>query len=212
MDPLTGILVASYLFEATITSGAQQAGAIRGRAAAEFQAAQFEINADFAELAGEDAIDRGDEQAIEYQKQINAIKAKQRSSFAGQGVQVDSGTAMEIQEQTAEIGAHDVIRIKNNAWREAFGYRQEAAQGRFNAQFTRTAADSKFDTAMTESYFTLLGGGLDAGAVALSRKNSPKNPNKKTSRHSGQGGWNGGTGFEGTSGHFGTLRINDGNF
>lgn len=191
MDPLTGLMVASYVFQAWGTSEAQRNQGRIAQAQANFQATQFEINADWAEIMGEDALERGDEQAIEYQKQINAIKAKQRVGFASQGVQVDSGTAMEIQEQTAEIGAYDVTRIKNNAWREAFGYRQDASRSRFNARSARIGGASQRSAANAEANMTLLGGAINVGGLALMRKNAPKNPNPRRSQDT--------TGFGGTT-------------
>lgn len=46
----------------------------------------------------------------------------QRVSLAAQGIDVNEGTALDIQAGTREMGELDILKILNNASREAWGY------------------------------------------------------------------------------------------
>jgi hypothetical protein len=120
-----------------------------------FQRAQSERNAKFAELMGEQALAAGEKQAKEYQVKVNQMVGSQRAALAGSGVDVNSGSALEIQNDTAELGALDVETIKNNAWRQAFGFKQQAASDRFAGEIAEMTAGSRASA-------TILSGGLQA--------------------------------------------------
>jgi len=176
---LSGLLAASYMVQAFNVANTQRSQGYLAEAEGRFRASQFEINADFSELAAADAITRGDDDVIEYQKQVNALKAQQRVGFAAQGVRVDRGSAAEIQEQTAEIGAFDVVRIKNNAWLEAFGHKQDASRSRFNAQAALISGASASNAAQMNANNTLLGGAINAADSLYGRRGAPDNPDEK---------------------------------
>ena len=78
---------------------------------------------------------------------------EQRVALAAQGIDIDQGSALEIQLQTAEFVSQDALTISNNAWREAWGFRAEANSLRFQGQFAQLAASSKARS-------TLITGGL----------------------------------------------------
>src|SRR5690606_10607793 len=91
-------------------------------------------NAKLAELQALDAIERGQAEETNYRKQIKQMIGSQRTSYAAQGVAIDSGTPLEIQAQTAAIGEEDALTIRNNAAREAWGYRVQASNMRAQAK------------------------------------------------------------------------------
>lgn len=148
--------------------GIQQAGA--AQAQGEYQAKMLEINKQFAELQGEEAIKQGDKQAIDYQKKLSQLMGTQRVSYAGQGVSVGEGSAAEVAEDTAVRGAEDVVTIRSNAWREAWGYKVQALDLSSQAEMVRKAA--KF-----ESRQNLLSGVAGAAESGL---NAYKYYEKKT--------------------------------
>lgn len=143
----------------TLMGAYANARALEAQGYAQRQA--FEMNAKFAEFNAKQALERGDEAAKAYKDHVNKTIGTQRASYAAQGVDVNSGSAMEVQKQTAELGAQDVLTIKNNAWREAWGMRVEAGNSRIQAQYAESTANA---TARA----TLLTGGLQAGAQGAS--------------------------------------------
>lgn len=146
-------------------------GAI-AEAQAEFQAAQMEVNARFLEIQSKDILDQGDKDSAEYGKKISQFAGSQRAALAAQGIAVDSDTALELQRETAEIGALDASTIKNNAWRQAFGYKQEAISAKLSAKMTRAGGAFAKDQAGFSARNTLVAGGLSAINTGL--QNSDK--------------------------------------
>lgn len=137
----------------SLYSASQQAEA--GKKESEFNAAQMDMNARLAARQGEDAIGRGDKEAATYRDKVNQTVGSQRAALAAQGIDVNSGSAAEVQLDTKAMGEKDAMTIKNNAWREAWGYKVEAQNNRGSASMTRQAGENRYNN-------TLLTGGLQA--------------------------------------------------
>jgi len=143
----------------TVQAGAQFAGglvqaqAIRDVGAFEADAAR--LNERLAELQGKQAIARGKKDAANLKRGVKQLIGEQRAAFAAQGIEVGSGSALEIQEETAALGELDAITIRNNAQREAFGFRVQGLQAAQRAQFARISAEQRAGA-------TILTGGLRA--------------------------------------------------
>lgn len=136
------------LFDAKAQADAQ-------RLAGDAQASVYETNALIQRLRAEDAIRRGDIEAKKAKESANRLIGSQRAAMGAQGIDIESGSALDIQKETAELGAMDVLNIKNNAWREAWGLRAEATN------FTNQAGYSRI-TAKTAARNTILTGGITA--------------------------------------------------
>lgn len=127
---------------------------------AEMNQAQSEFNARMAERNAVDAIERGNEEALSYRKKVNSLIGTQRANAAAQGIAVDFGSVEQNVEQTYEFGQEDARTIKNNAWKQAFGFKAEAAQHRISGMIGQIQADSQRTN-------TLIGGGLRAAQTGL---------------------------------------------
>jgi len=158
----SAITAGAQFFSAFAQSEAIRAEGMIASAQAEFDATQNEINARFAEVRATEIIEQGDEDAREYQKKVKQTVGSQRAALAAQGIEVETGTALELQLETAEQGALDVETIKNNAWRQSFGYEQEAVSQRFQAAMTRTAGRFQKTQSQAAARQTLVAGGLQA--------------------------------------------------
>lgn len=161
---IVGATGAIALAGSSLIGGFQQAGAARAQARA--SKAQGEIAARQAEIQAEDALKRGEESARQAKQQTKQLIGKQRAAQAAQGIDVGSGTALDIQAETAEFGAIDESRIRLNAYREAWGFKTEA-------NTSRTAGRLGALSAKQEARSSLLTGGLGAigyGASAFEKK------------------------------------------
>jgi hypothetical protein len=118
-------------------------------------------NADLADRDAKEIEKRGDKASSDYKNQVNQLKGQQRSSMAAQGIDINQGSAAEIQKETATLGALDALQLKNNAWREAFGMRGQANQYRAQGRMAKVAAKN-------EAKNTLLTGGMKALSSAAS--------------------------------------------
>jgi len=117
-------------------------GAQNARQQGAFQAAMAEQNATYKEAAAQDAEKRGAVEADRYRRQVGQLIGTQRSGFAANGIDVNSGTAAEIQDDTAAFGEFDALTIANNAAREAWGYRVGAQNDLMNGRMAQSNAKS----------------------------------------------------------------------
>lgn len=118
-------------------------------------AATGETNRRLAEAQGNDALLRGTIEESRYRRQIAQVVGAQKAAFGARNVAV-SGTPLDILSDTAQIGEEDALTIRNNAAREAWGYRNQAneasrwgANQKTNSQY---AAGSTFLTAGAQAY------------------------------------------------------------
>lgn len=142
------------------------------KAKGEWDRAQGEINAQLSGIAAQDAIKRGEKDAQTLRKQSKQMIGSQRAALAAQGIDVSLGSAADIQADTAELAAQDALTIRNNAWREAWGYRTQGANALSQGRISQAQSRS-------QAFNTMLAGGLSAagsGAKSYSqyRDNSIK--------------------------------------
>jgi len=151
-------MAATSVIAAFSQLGLAEAQAEAQKSKGRFLESQANINARFAELQAADVERRGEKAAREHQKKVRQLVGSQRAALAAQGVTVDVGTAQDIQTEAAEIGALDVMTIKNNAYRQAFGFKQQAVQDRFQGELAR-------QTSQFQAGQTLISGGLQAATT-----------------------------------------------
>ncbi len=89
--------------------------------------ATAETNRRLAEAQANDALLRGTKDEARYRRVIAQVAGQQRADFGARNVAV-SGTPLDILSDTAKIGEEDALTIRNNAAREAWGYRNQASE------------------------------------------------------------------------------------
>lgn len=104
-----------------------------------------EYNAAAAQIAARDAKARGEEAVFEKRREARQIIGAQRAAFAGQGVAIDRGTPLAVTVDTARMGELDAMRLRNNAAREAHGYKVKKKGYEYQAKL---AAASGFGNAL----------------------------------------------------------------
>jgi hypothetical protein len=135
---VVGLSTAATLsLAATAASGVMAAGgAIRQgqaqKAQAKYQAAVERNNAMISGWQAQDAIGRGRIEEQRQRLQTARIRGAQRAGMASSGVEIDSGSPLDVLQDTAMLGELDALTIRSNAEREAYGYR--AQQGNLMAQ------------------------------------------------------------------------------
>lgn len=87
-------------------------------------------NAAVSDQAAEDATQRGAIAADEQRKTTQQVIGKQRAGFAANGIDVNTGTAGIVQNDSAALGELDALTLMNNAAREAYGYKVQAVDQR----------------------------------------------------------------------------------
>lgn len=125
VEPATLAMIsaaASVLGTGVSAFGQVQAGQA-AKAAGDYNAAVARNNQIVAEQQAADAQRRGDVAETEQRRKVRMLAGTQRAALAASGVQLDSGTALDILGDTAAMGELDALTIRNNAEREAYGYR-----------------------------------------------------------------------------------------
>jgi hypothetical protein len=158
----------------SIGTGLQLAGAVTNtmgaysksksdKAAYEYQAAVNRNNSTLAEWNARDAITRGQKAEQQQRLKTAALKSTQRASFAARGMALDEGSPLAILDDTAFMGEQDALTLRDNAAREAWGYRVQAGNYASDAGMLSTRADA--ESPLKAGASSLLS---NAGAVASS--------------------------------------------
>lgn len=143
---------------ASYSGAADQSQAIRTQGA--IQSQQLSTNAQLARMQADDAKNRGEIEAQKRARQGAKDQGSQRANLAAQGIDVNTGSAADIQTDTGRAAATDVATIRSNAWRSAWGFNVEADNMQSQAQFEKIAAESRAGS-------TIMTGGLNAIGYGL---------------------------------------------
>lgn len=112
------------------------------RQQAQFQEQIARNNAIIAERKADDAIARGKQERRAKQLETTRLIGEARASAAGSGVAVGTGSVLNVTSDIAQFGKLDELTIKNNALREALGFRSQAEQFRTEAEGFERAGDA----------------------------------------------------------------------
>lgn len=137
----------------SISTSIMQASAIKSEAS--FLASQYERNAQLAEFQAKESIKEGETAAQQRAQQVKKLIGRQRATAAAQGIEVNADSALDLQAEAAGFGALDIVTIRNNAWKQAWGYRVDSANNMSQARLTLVAG--KYGARQT-----LLTGGMQA--------------------------------------------------
>lgn len=121
------------------------------KAAYEYQAAVANNNATMAEYKARDAITRGQSAEVAQRMRTAGLKGTQRANLAARGLDLGEGSALDILAGTDYMGEADALTIRDNASREAWGYRNNAASSSADAGMygSRASAESPGTAAAT---------------------------------------------------------------
>ena len=168
--------VGSSLLSADQQAKAYAKEAEASRRVADFQAETLEQNARFAEESALDSLTRGELEAERLHSRSRGLTGSQRASFAGQGVDVGSETALAVQDDVTDQTRIDADMLRSNAMREAMGIRHTASQSRQQAAFARATGKATAEANETAAKTSLATGGLKAVSTVMDyrRTRAPK--------------------------------------
>ena len=143
-----------------------------GAAWAEYNAAVARNNQAIAMQDAADAIARGEVEAEDHRKRVAATRGAARAVLAANGILVDDddeSTASLIQQDIAEAGELDILRIRNNASREQRQHNIRAMNFDAQARGHQMQANQARDAAGAAAFGTLLGAAGKIGGKLLTR-------------------------------------------
>lgn len=124
-----------------------------------------EREADVLDYRANLAVENGTFSAQQARKQGKAVEGAQKTGYASQGVVVGDGSSGQVLEQTAKLSEQDALQVKLNAAREAWGFREQAKQTRYQGDL------AKFKGRM-DAIGGILGTGGSLAASSAGLKNS----------------------------------------
>ena len=107
--------------------------------AGQSQRALANKQAQIGEAQANDALARGVEAERRHRLQTRGLIGAQRASLAAQGVDVNDGSALDVQTSAATMGEMDAQTIRRNSQLEAWGFRAGAANTRASGQIAARA-------------------------------------------------------------------------
>lgn len=125
--------------------------------AAEFNATQYEQNAALYDIRAGKSRELGGIEYEETLKEYNTLRGEQRVAYGASGVNVNTGSAADMQAETAAQGVYEAQKARYNRDLEAWEHTVSATNLRSQATITRATASSSS---------TL--GGLSAASAGLS--------------------------------------------
>lgn len=90
-----------------------------------YQSAVAANNATYAEWQAQDAEQQGVDAEAKSRQQTAQLKGSQRAALAANGVSLGEGSALDILTSTDYMGEQDALTIRDNAARQAWGYRTQ---------------------------------------------------------------------------------------
>lgn len=152
----------------SLANGYAQQQAALGNAAA--QKGTADVNARLSTVAADDAIARGEKDAAKIKANARRITGSQRAAMAAQGLDPDVGSGLDLQTDTAVLSSADAATVRNNAWREAWGYRVEAVNATAAGRYAEISGNAAARASILTGSLEATRYGLQAGYYAKGGK------------------------------------------
>lgn len=136
------------------------------RAMGAYQQKIANFNAQMAERQADRVLELGLKESGKAREAGAEVLGSQRVATASQGLDLNTGSALAVQQETVTKSADDARAIENNAFMEALGLKYEALNTRQQGRMAKIAADFEAD-------MSLVNGGLQ-GAMTYQRASSGK--------------------------------------
>ncbi len=137
-------------------------GATSANQAARFNAQVAENNAELARRQADDARHRGRIEEQRLRLENARFRGRQAAALAAGGLDVSSGSPLQVLGDSAAFGELDALQVRANAEREAFGQRLRRSDFLNEAELSRARGRS----ALTRGVFRT-GGSLLTGAARV---------------------------------------------
>lgn len=147
-----------------MSMGSAYAQGQNAKTQADFTASQYSINKQIAEEQGKEALSAGDIDASKANLQGKQEIAKQRVASAATGADVNSGSALELQSDTGWQARSNAVTLKNNAWRQAWGYKVQAIDYGMQGELAELAGKNQATNSLLTGGMNAISYGVQAGS------------------------------------------------
>lgn len=129
----------------------------------QYQAGIAAMNAQIAKQNASYDLAVGEVQAQQSGMKTRAVLGATRAAQGASGLDLNTGTAVQVRASEAELGAEDMALIRSNAAKRAYGDEVEAVQDTAQSQLDTYAASNARTAGMIGAFSSVLGAG---GSVA----------------------------------------------
>lgn len=126
--------------------------------AASYNAQVATNNAKIAKQNAAYAAQEGEQREAMQQQKTRAEVAAIKSNQAASGVDVNSGSALDVRSSAAETGQLNAITLKSNAIRQAYGFQTEATNDMAQAALDKSEASADMFGGVIGGATSLIGG------------------------------------------------------
>ena len=120
--------------------------------------------------ARDDAFRRGEIEQMRHYRQLSQRLGLQRASLAASGLDVNFGSAADLQTDTMLLGYEDSSIIAENTMREAKGYEINAANYTMQGRAARSRGTAALVGAGLSTASTILGGASQVGEMRFNQR------------------------------------------
>jgi hypothetical protein len=126
------------------------------RVVGRYNEARLKDNAKLFDQAAEDVLKKAEFQVDDIKRKTKQLVGAQRAAFAANGIEINDGSAADVQEDTFYWSEVDQQTARNNAFLESYGYKIQALNLRTQAEVSRATTDYQYR-------INLLEAGINAG-------------------------------------------------
>lgn len=152
-DPVTITAVALVASAAATTIGT-----VSAVNQANYKAKVADQNAKLAKTAADDALDRGKRDQQLQGRKVAATMGAQRAAMSANGVDTTFGSAIDLTNDTAMLGAEDAQTLRENTIRESKGFSIQQANFRSEAAAARASKVGIVASGVGDLAGTIMGG------------------------------------------------------
>jgi hypothetical protein len=152
-DPMTAMLAAATAMKVA----GQGLSALSAASSHRYEAKIADRNAELENEAGRNAAENGQLEAARQYRKLGQLQGRQAAAMAANGVDSSFGSALQVQSDTAAIGAEDIDSIYRQTHQAVRGFDINSSNSRAQAKAKRRAASGD-----------LWKGAFDIGSTLLS--------------------------------------------
>lgn len=167
---LLGVSLVTTAIGAGVSAMGAQQQAEASAASNRYQAQVAANNALIAEQNARYAREAGQSQAYQNQYKIRQAVGAQKAQQGASGIDVNSGSPLDVRVSTAELGELDTLTILNNAEREAYGYESQSVNFKAESGLRLMEADNDRAAGRLGVAKSLIGGAQSVSDKWLSYK------------------------------------------
>jgi len=165
MGALLAVAIGSSVIGGILGKDAADKNAEAAIAYAKAQAVLMRKNAQRLRESKSDVKDEADSFAHDIGMNAKQMVGKQRTSYVGQGVALDSEVAKQITNDTREISQQDIDTIRVNQWKKIEGIEFDATMLEKQANMTVKHGQAQADAYKAQGTASLVGGAAGAASA-----------------------------------------------